>query len=542
MRIAATLLAIGAVLLIGSCQFPLSTPNSATATLKILNTGSISASDSSRALVAENSKVTVSVTTNGRIDSSVSATAGSDSTGNFFVAKIFTSVGLHSFIVDTFDLAGNRLTHGETSATLSPGNNALTINLNPTLSLTLGQSLLLQPGQLAYVSISDPVSRGVVLGGFSASLWECLSNGSFGGVGTSNLLSVSLTAGVSKIMRVQQGASAARLGLMSQSLITHSADWIVARPGDPSEQDNPSLALDPAGNLYLSYSQDWNIGEVVQKYDGTSWSVVGTAYFTGPLSGTASSVSPIAVDSSGTPFLAYNSPSGTTVSMYVAPNWVPVSGLSGMTGGYVSLAIDPVTNQPAVLCALPSGNASVLEYNGSTWAPIGGSPYSGTSISNPKLLFAPSGVPFVAYQDSSAVIRVLKFTGTWTAVGPSITATGSAYDIALDTSGVPYLVYAANVVKFNGSTWSQVGGANFTGVTLSNQVLTIASGQPCVAFVAPTGLTTMRFNGSSWVNAGTPYTSGGIIQDNALISSLSGILFNSFGDSTYQYGQRVRSF
>lgn len=113
---------------------------------------------------------------------------------------------------------------------------------------------------------------------------------------------------------------------------------------------------------------------------------------------------------------------------------------------------------------------------------------------------------------------------TWQNVGMPGFSIGTAFDQSIAVNnGTPYVAYkdAANgnkttVMKYNGTDWEVVGSAGFSQGTASYQSLVFNDDTLYVAFRDDSfsagtfgGTTVMQFNGSGWVNLGSPGFSAG---------------------------------
>ncbi len=106
-----------------------------------------------------------------------------------------------------------------------------------------------------------------------------------------------------------------------------------------------------------------------------------------------------------------------------------------------------------------------------------------------------SGTPYVAYRDkgNSYKATVMRFNGsTWVNVGtPGFSAGQADYtSIAIDASGTPYVVYRdsanskkASVMKFNGSAWTNVGSNPVSNTTMQYCDIAITpAGEPIIVY------------------------------------------------------------
>ncbi|MDI9366514.1 MAG: hypothetical protein QM541_16275, partial [Flavobacterium sp.] len=104
-----------------------------------------------------------------------------------------------------------------------------------------------------------------------------------------------------------------------------------------------SMVRDASGNLYVAYKDENKSGKLtVQKYNGTSWSVLGS---TGISAGTATYNS-IGIDGTGNVYVAYSDGSKSdklTVQKWDGTSWSVVGGTTGISAGgttYNSMVVD----------------------------------------------------------------------------------------------------------------------------------------------------------------------------------------------------------
>jgi len=124
-------------------------------------------------------------------------------------------------------------------------------------------------------------------------------------------------------------------------------------------------------------------------------------------------------------------------------------------------------------------------------------------------LYVYGGTPYLAYRDHDFYPTVMKFNGSsWVQVG-SIISTDTAMNVSLsiDTSGTPYVVYTTGfsesgtikVWKFNGSIWVQVGSSLGTG---SYPSIFVDGTTPYVSFRDSSNKATVKKYSGSWSTVG----------------------------------------
>ena len=272
-----------------------------------------------------------------------------------------------------------------------------------------------------------------------------------------------------------------------------------------------SIALDASGTPYVAYEQNYNA--TVMKYNGTSWETVGSAGFSGgDITGTC-----IVTDGSGTPYVAYQ-------------DWTL------------------------------GGKITVMKFNGTTWINVGTPGFTTGGAAFVSLAVDPSGSPYVAFEDAANGDKttVMKYDGSsWVTVGSTGFSTGTAEytSLAIDGSGMPYVVYQdrgtgccfgpATVKKYDGSSWVTVGSAGFsTGNVFFTSIAVDGSGTPYVVYsdgggpINDNGPTTvMKYNGTSWVTVGSAGFSAGAAYYTSIAIDTSGTPYVVYEDSAN--GQKI---
>ncbi len=168
-----------------------------------------------------------------------------------------------------------------------------------------------------------------------------------------------------------------------------------------------------------------------------------------------------------------------------------------------------------------------MKWNGSSWVYVGGGGLSSGQAGPQQLVFSSDGKPYATYRDlATGYASARYFDGTaWQNVGPS-------ENIVSYASSLPYAAFAPNgdyyvvfndispstgkgptVMKWDGTTWSQVGNSRFgtfSANTVSLNPLGIQVGLDGVPYVLTSDISTSttvmemylwKFNGSSWVHA-----------------------------------------
>ncbi|WP_306641037.1 LamG-like jellyroll fold domain-containing protein [Sanyastnella coralliicola] len=241
------------------------------------------------------------------------------------------------------------------------------------------------------------------------------------------------------------------------------------------------------GEPYVAF-QDESLGEriTVMKYDGSTWSVVGTAGFS-----EGQSFNPdLEFDSSGTPYVSYRHfPAfGYSVQMFDGTDWV-ILGASDFTGdanGNGSLAVDPVSGD--LYIAYPDLNSglanklTVQRWDGTSWSLVGMQGFTTDGTAYPDIKVDATGTPYVMFTSTNSfALNLQVFGGTfWTTVGTANFSPNSpsspSYSAALEfnpVTGDPTIVSRVNgnlidVFTYDGVSWTDDTLPNY-GNSGSNQ-------------------------------------------------------------------------
>lgn len=258
----------------------------------------------------------------------------------------------------------------------------------------------------------------------------------------------------------------------------------------PHISNNICFAISLTGTLFIGYSGGLTglSKAVIIKYDGNEWETIGENFSVG------TTFSNQIVLDGNTPYMSfrdYNNGTKPTVMKYEAGNWICLGGTMGFT------------------------NEATQEIN--------------SNNSQTDLIITPDGIPYFGYIESTEGnnINVKKYNftdGVWEIVGAPGSLGASYTNISMASyQDMPYIAftsdiwpYKANVMKFNGSEWLQVGQPDFTMDAANYHSLAIApDGTPYIVYNGGEnmyGINIMKYNGSDWVNVGnenlftyTPY-------------------------------------
>lgn len=299
----------------------------------------------------------------------------------------------------------------------------------------------------------------------------------------------------------------------------------------------PKLFFDKNNTPYVVF-REASSKISVMKYDGVSWVYVGASEF----SSANSTYLNITADTAGTPYVAYRdgATAKATVFKYNGSSWVNV-GLPAVSAGnawFVTIALDNAgTPYVGYSDSLASKKVSVKKFDGTSWVYVGTQGFSPTQSNYHSIAIDPTtGMPMISFGEgnatgSNAAADVMKFNGsTWSLVGMRTFSSGPVWDtfLAVTNAGTPIVAVAdifnagkATVMKYSGSSWASIeqsglspGLAPYTSMTVDN------AGTPYVAFSDMNNgkkASVMYYNGSNWLNLGPPALTTGAAKDIILL-------------------------
>lgn len=283
--------------------------------------------------------------------------------------------------------------------------------------------------------------------------------------------------------------------------------------------------------LYASFAEGTNTQATVKKFDGTSWSLVGTAQFTA----FSAQKQSLAIDHNGTIYLAYQDGGngyGATVRKFDGTSWVVVGAvnLSGYEVDNLALAIDSAGTpyigygyNDNIGGPFPNFLVAVKKFDGTNWVAVGGTI---GGVSYPKfydIALNSLGQPHVSFHGINGSLapyelHVKGFDGaSWVDFGiqtNGITPAPNNGKIAFDSNDALYIAYTdqnlsakATVKKCINSTsaWTTVGTSEFSAGIADKLSLAVNNNIPYLAFqdAANSSKTTvMTYNGTAWTILG----------------------------------------
>jgi hypothetical protein len=226
---------------------------------------------------------------------------------------------------------------------------------------------------------------------------------------------------------------------------------------------------------------------------------------------------------------------------------------------YIYAILDDGKNDPVTVYS--TDTVTVDHSNTATdWETVGERGFTQAETHNgSSTAVAPDGTVYFAYANyaNANKLNVQKFNGsTWTIVGSADFTANIAYDIdiAVSSVGVPYVVYkdAANsnratVQKFNGSTWEFVGPVGFSdGSTVAYIRITFDSNDVPYVIYRDVSLsnraTVKKFNGTTWETVGARGFSGDSAYRPDIAFDQNDVLYTAFTDASDTYKVIVQKF
>lgn len=255
-----------------------------------------------------------------------------------------------------------------------------------------------------------------------------------------------------------------------------------------------NLSIDASGNYYVSYYDVSVAKGSVQKFDGTSWSYLGGS--PGITNGVAT-YNALVADTQGNIYYSNQAsyPStGMEVRKFSAGSWSQLASATTSATTYQAMAVSPSNT---LFAYASDGSGTVRRYNSGTWEQVGNAGFAGGATFAKMVVGSDNNI--YTCQLNSGGVKVYSInanansTDSWTQVGG--TTAGNAYssdnsfsDIAL-YNNMPYVVYVSstaegrklNVKKFDGTSWVQVGNANFSNTVVNNTAIAVSpNGTPYV--------------------------------------------------------------
>lgn len=258
--------------------------------------------------------------------------------------------------------------------------------------------------------------------------------------------------------------------------VVNAQQWQDVGTGNISAGDSSynNLVIDAQGNYYVSYYDVSVAKGSVQKFNGTSWSYLGGN--AGITTGSAIYNS-LSSDQLGNIFFTNQDGypnSGMEVRKFDGNAWISYAKPFTATINYQASAVSP-DNTLFVYSNAASG--SVKRYINNTWEQVGTTGFGAPTYS--EMLVGTNGKVYVCGNSSGVKVFENAVTANsseqWSLVGNA--AVGSSFtegvnatvDFALGSDNTIYVIYSSspshnrrlNVKKFDGTSWVQIGDADF---------------------------------------------------------------------------------
>ncbi len=209
----------------------------------------------------------------------------------------------------------------------------------------------------------------------------------------------------------------------------------------------------------------------------------------------------------------------TAAATRTSPAWgsLGAAGFSTGVASYTSLAFAPSGTPYVAFQDSVTGFATVMAFNSVTkgWDNVSPTEIVASSIS---LAFAPNGTLSIAFADSSNHPSVLQYVGSsWIAVGSALSTNSATYvSLAFAPDGAPHVAYMdgsynkATVKKYSGGSWSELGNGGISAGSADYISLAFApDGTPYLAYQDNGGTATvMKYSGSWSTLSGTGLSNG----------------------------------
>ncbi|WP_084681355.1 T9SS type A sorting domain-containing protein [Chryseobacterium soli] len=312
-----------------------------------------------------------------------------------------------------------------------------------------------------------------------------------------------------------------------------------------------NLVVDNAGNYYLSYYDVTVSKGSVQKFNGNFWSYIGGS---AGITTSYATYSSLSLDPAGNTIYYTNMGSGLEVRQFNGTTWTSLPSVTTATTNYQASAVSPSN----VLFTYGSyGSGTVKRYVNGAWEQVGNAGFSeGAEFA--EMVIGSNNIVYTSnvsnglrvYQNSVTASAI----DNWALVGGSIVdaaSSGESYssDIAIDANNNVYVAYVSttaagkklNVKKFDGTSWTQVGNANFSNGKVQHVALAVtASGTPYVAasrweddnFLKNT-VYKLDAAGQDWVTFGSDFISDGEAKYNDLaVDNTNNFLILAYTDGS----------
>ena len=320
-----------------------------------------------------------------------------------------------------------------------------------------------------------------------------------------------------------------------------------------------NLVSDFQDNLYVGYFDVPAFKGSVQKFDGTSWSYVGGQGMTS----TAAGYNSLSVDNQGVPFFlnqAFGETAEETGHQARAFRNGAWTSLPNVTNSIINYNSSTVSSNNVLFAVNSENGGTVKKFVNGDWVQVGNSGFAGGLPAFVDIITTTDGKVYVSCNtDDNLRVYVNDqnaTTANWQPAGGNVNlAPSPSYEdysssMAVDKNNNIYVAYQSNsaggnklnVKKFNGTSWSQVGPANFSPGRTKHA--SIAIGANDKIYVAVSNWEdddllrnyVMSYDSASntWSKVGTGYISQGQGFYNSLAVDSEGKVFLAYVDSQLQ--------
>lgn len=218
-----------------------------------------------------------------------------------------------------------------------------------------------------------------------------------------------------------------------------------------------TMEFSPANVPYISFKDNQTLAHVM-KFDGTNWVQVGN------LPDYVNEIG-ICINSGSVPFVACCDLDYLRVKKFTG-QWEQVGeNVSYGISGFAIMDLGP-DNLPCVAYndAFYDNKICVKKFDGNQWNFLGMAGFAGPADVF-RFKVATDGTPYVLTSSNNAVDVYKLINNVWTKIGGSISTMTPNADLAISSSGVPYVATTmiSKVQYFNGNNWIEAGSLPFSG-------------------------------------------------------------------------------
>ena len=291
-----------------------------------------------------------------------------------------------------------------------------------------------------------------------------------------------------KISTFNFGKTLAALGIFANVISTNAQQWEnVGSSANVSAGGSSynNLITDGSGNYYLSYYDTSVSKGSVQKFDGNNWSYLGGS--AGITTGIALYNS-LSIDPSGNIYYT-NQGTGLEVRKFSGNAW---SSLASATSNTVNFHASAVSPSNVLFTYSSDGSGTVRRFVNNSWEQVGNAGFS-SGASFAEMVIGTNNKVYTCNISSGVKVYEINTSATssdtWSLVGGTLVDTSSSSgeqytsDIAIDANNNLYVAYVSNsangrkinVKKYNGTSWTQLGSANFSAKAVQHLAIAVSS-------------------------------------------------------------------